>query len=269
MMGMNHAISGAAAWVAVTGTVPLLATGAYPLDPVGVVAGATVCAGAALLPDADHHSATISRSVPILGPLTARTIGAISGGHRHGAHSPVAVLLVAAAAWALTALTVPIDPIGRFDPGTVAIGAGIGTAALTAFAVKARDLVDSWLAAWLAGVALGLFILVVAPDQIAWFPLAVTLGFVAHLAGDALTTGGLPGLLWPWVPRPPEIVGDIPVLNRLWLPNGYVSLPLLGDTGSWREKAFGGLLTLYCTLGLGYELLRLVGADGFLTLLIA
>ncbi|MFF2496074.1 metal-dependent hydrolase [Agromyces sp. NPDC058064] len=261
---MNHAISGAAAWVAVTGAAPLLATGAYPLDPVGVVAGATVCAGAALLPDADHHSATISRSVPILGPLTARTIGALSGGHRHGAHSPVAVLLVAAAAWALTALTMPVEPIGGFEPGTVPIGAGIGTAALTAFAVKARDLVDSWLLAWLAGLALGLFIVLFAPEQVAWFPLAVTIGFVAHLAGDALTTGGLPGLLWPWVPRPPEIVGDIPVLKSLWLPNGYLALPLLGDTGSWREKAFGGLLTLYCTLALGYEVLRFLGLERLL-----
>ncbi|MFF2274018.1 metal-dependent hydrolase [Agromyces sp. NPDC058136] len=260
---MNHAISGAAAWVAVTGAAPLLATGVYPLDPIGVVVGATVCAGAALLPDADHHSATISRSVPVLGPLTARLVGALSGGHRHGAHSPVGVLVVAAAAWALTVFTVAVEPIGGFDPGTVAIGAGLGTAALTAFALKARDLVDSWIAAWLAGVALGLFIVVFAPEQIAWFPLAVTLGFVAHLAGDALTTGGLPGLFWPWVPRPPDIVDDIPVLNRLWLQNGYVALPILGDTGSWREKAFGGLLTLYCTLGLGYEVLRGVGLDRY------
>ena len=69
MMGVTHATSGAAAWIAITSTLPLVSSGAYPLDPVGVLAGTAVCAGAALLPDADHHSATIAHSVPIVGRL--------------------------------------------------------------------------------------------------------------------------------------------------------------------------------------------------------
>jgi membrane-bound metal-dependent hydrolase YbcI (DUF457 family) len=258
MMGITHATSGAAAWIAITSTMPALSLGAYPLDPVGVLVGTAVCAGAALLPDADHHSATIAQAVPGLGRLTAATIGTLSGGHRHGAHSPIALAIVAAGAWALTLLTLATEELG-----VIAIGAGVGAAALTCFGLKARGFVKTWSTAWVLGLLLGAFIVVFAPDQIAWFPLAVTVGFVAHLAGDFLTTGGLPGLLWPWVPRPPELLRPIPVLNRLWLPNGYIALPLLGDTGSIRESMFGAVLGLYCFSGFAYESLRGVGVDLF------
>lgn len=258
MMGITHATSGAAAWVAVTSALPVVASGVYPLDPVGVLAGAAVCAGAALLPDADHHSATIAQSVPVLGRLATGAIGELSGGHRHGAHSPVAVAIVAAAAWGLTFLRLPVEGLG-----TIAIGAGVGTAALTAFGVKARDFVRTWPMAWFVGALLGAFIVLAAPEQVAWFPLAVTVGFLAHLAGDFLTTGGLPGLFWPWVPRPPDLVDELPVLNRLWLRNGYVALPLVGDTGSFRETMLGTVLALYSFTGFGYEGLLVVGVDPF------
>ena len=132
---------------------------------------------------------------------------------------------------------------------------------LTCFGLKARDFVRTWTAAWALGAVLGLFIAVVAPEHVAWFPLAVTIGFVAHLVGDFLTTGGLPGLFWPWVPKPPEPLRPVPVLNRLWLPNGYVALPLLGDTGSIRETMLGAVLGLYCFVGFANEGLRLMGLD--------
>ncbi len=256
MMGVTHATSGAAAWIATTSTLPIVSLGAYPLDPVGVLAGTAVCAGAALLPDADHHSATIAHSVPFVGRLATATVGALSGGHRHGAHSPVGVAIVAAGAWTLTLATLATDPLG-----TVGIGAGIGAAALTAFGLKARDFVRTWPAAWALGALLGAFIVLFAPEQVAWFPLAVTLGFVAHLLGDLLTNGGLPGLFWPWVPRPPEALRPVPVLNRIWMPNGYVALPLLGDTGSWRETLLCGVLGVYCFAGVAHEGLRLLGVD--------
>lgn len=256
MMGLTHATSGAAAWIALTSTMPVLTTGAIPLDPIGVLAGAAVCAGAALLPDADHHSATIAQSVPVLGRLAAGTVGALSGGHRHGAHSAIAVALVAAAAWALTLLTITVD-----DVGPVAIGAGLGTAALTAFGLKARGFVKAWAAAWALGALLAAGIVVFAPEQIVWFPLAVMVGFIAHLAGDLLTTGGLPGVFWPWVPKPPAALRPIPLLNRLWLPNGYVAFPMLGDTGSLRETALGAALGLYCFAGFAYESMLVSGID--------
>lgn len=256
MMGVTHATSGAAAWIAITSTMPVITSGAYPLDPVGVLAGTAVCAGAALLPDADHHSATIARSVPLVGRLAAGTVGVFAGGHRQGAHSAIAIGVVAVAAWALTLITLETAQFG-----TVALGAGIGTAALTAFGLKARRYARSWPVAWVLGMLLGAFIVVFAPDQVGWFPLAVTVGFIAHLAGDFLTTGGLPGLLWPWVLRPPEQLRPVPVVNRIWLPNGFVALPILGDTGSYREALFGTLLALYCFAGFAHEGLVLAGVD--------
>ena len=121
----------------------------------------------------------------------------------------------------------------------------------------------TWAAAWALGALLGAFIVVFAPEQVAWFPLAVTIGFVAHLLGDFLTTGGVPGLLWPLVLRPPEHLRPVRVLNRMWLPSGHVALPLLGDTGSFREAMLGTVLGLYCAAGFAGECLRLVDVDLF------
>src|SRR5690625_6322995 len=63
-MGGHHAISGAAAWLALTGSASLggyrLGGGVLDLAGPEVLAGAVVAAGAALLPDIDHPSATIA-----------------------------------------------------------------------------------------------------------------------------------------------------------------------------------------------------------------
>src|SRR5579859_3401709 len=101
MMGPHHAACGAAAWVAVTtrlhadlapvtqalGLGPFAFDVGWPLvhaTPLGVVAGALVTAGAALLPDADHPSATIAHSLPPVSRALCAGIGAVSGGHRNG-----------------------------------------------------------------------------------------------------------------------------------------------------------------------------------------
>ena len=107
VMGVNHATSGAAVWFAATAALPSFGTHAYPLAAAGVLSGALVCAGAALLPDADHHSGTIAHSVPVVGKLVARSIEDASGGHRHGFHTILAGALV-------TLLAVLV---GRFTDG--------------------------------------------------------------------------------------------------------------------------------------------------------
>src|SRR3954465_4194048 len=93
-MGFTHATSGTAAWFAVTAALPAFGTGIAPLEPAGALAAAMVWAGAARLPDADHRSAAIAHSVPVLGPLVTDAIGDASGGHRHGAHTLLAAALV-------------------------------------------------------------------------------------------------------------------------------------------------------------------------------
>src|SRR5687768_7981296 len=87
-MGRTHALSGAALFTA--GTLAL------ELPAEQIVLGAVVCAGAAVLPDIDHHGSNISRT---FGPLTRGfgwAVGKVSGGHRNGTHSALGVALIAA-----------------------------------------------------------------------------------------------------------------------------------------------------------------------------
>ncbi|MET9934422.1 metal-dependent hydrolase, partial [Streptomyces sp. NPDC006324] len=71
MMGPAHSLSGAAAWL---GAGALAAAYDRPMPWPVLVVGALICAGAALAPDLDHKSATISRS---FGPLSKILCGII------------------------------------------------------------------------------------------------------------------------------------------------------------------------------------------------
>src|SRR5690606_30760854 len=92
MMGHAHATTGAAAWVAIT-TVGAEPLGLAPLGVEQILAGALVTAGAALLPDADHHSGTIAHSLPPLSNIVTSAVGTIAGGHRHATHSLLGILV--------------------------------------------------------------------------------------------------------------------------------------------------------------------------------
>ncbi|MDH2443688.1 metal-dependent hydrolase [Amnibacterium sp. CER49] len=245
-MGINHATSGAAVWFAATATLPVLGTDLFPLDPAGVLVGAFVCAGAALLPDADHHSGTIAHSVPVLGRLAAEAVETASGGHRHGAHTLAAGALVTALAVLVGRFTTVVPVLGR-----VPVGPAIATVALICFALKARGLVKRWATAWLLGLAAAVAVLMLSPDTAVWFPVAVGLGFVTHIAGDLLTVEGVPNPLWPIQPKPPRAWDATPLLRDVWKRNGYISVPVLGHAGSVRETLLGIVLGLYCVYAFG------------------
>lgn len=256
VMGINHATSGAAVWLAATATLPAFGTDLFPLAPAGVLAGTLVCAGAALLPDADHHSGTIAHSVPVLGRLVARSIEEESGGHRHGAHTLLAAALVTVGAVLLGRVTATLPILGL-----VPLGPAIATVALICFAVKARALVQHWGTAWLVGLAAAAAVLLFAPDTSAWFPVAVGLGFVTHLAGDLLTIEGVPSLLWPIQVRPPKAWRRTPGLRSVWKGNGYIAVPVLGHAGSVREHLLGVALGLYCVYAFGSVALQALHLD--------
>lgn len=253
-MGVNHATSGAAVWFAATAALPSFGTDAYPLHAAGVLSGAVVCAGAALLPDADHHSGTIAHSVPIVGRLVARGIADASGGHRHGFHTILAGALI-------TLLAVLIGRFSAAVPGLglVSVGPAIATIALIAFAVKARELVRSWSTAWGIGLAAAAGVVLFSPDNHTWFPIAVGLGFLTHIAGDMLTVEGVPSPTWPVQLTPPKVWARTPGLRAVWKRNGYVAVPLLGHAGSIRETILGTALGLYCVYALVIVLSRAVG----------
>lgn len=111
MMGPAHSLSGAAAWLGVGA----LATAMGHTMPWPVlVTGALICAGAALAPDLDHKSATISRAFgpisrglcEIIDRLSAAVYKATrgkgdprrNGGHRTLTHTWVWAVLVGAGA---------------------------------------------------------------------------------------------------------------------------------------------------------------------------
>ena len=261
MMGPHHAMTGAAAWIAVTATAGH-GLALFPVTPLGTLSGALLCAGAALLPDADHPSATVSQSVPVVGRLVTTGISRVSGGHRHGLHSVLAVYC----AWLIASGLTQLAWSPAWWPEPLGIGVAVMSAAIIAFAAKALNITrGSWGAAWLIGAGLATLITLYAPEQQDWFVVCFTLGYAVHLLGDLVTAGGLP-LFWPWVLPPPRIWSRAPELNALWTRGGNFALPMLGTSGSLREwlllipvTAYVGYGVLYASLdaaGVSLELVR-------------
>lgn len=240
MMGHGHATMGAAGWIALTATTTG-ATGLVPMEPAQVAAGALVTAGAALLPDADHHSGTIAHSLPPVSTVLTRVVGQASGGHRHGTHSLIGVLVCFALAWVLAPLRIDL-PWGLAPD--FQIGAWLLIVLMVAFAAKALRLTRGWKTSWLTAVTAGTVAVYFAPEHLWWLPLSVGMGALIHLLGDMLTIQGVP-LLWPLVPKPA-------VETPLWKKNGYFALPLLGTAGSGREWIFVMGLNAYI-LAVGIE----------------
>lgn len=265
MQGYSHALTGAAGWLAVTSSVsipvpdssPLLAGTDLPLaanligaTPEVALAGAIVCAGAALVPDMDHHSGTIAHSLPPLTNIACAGVETISGGHRHGTHSFLGVLAFTVLAWIASFFTVTIE--GR----TVAIGAGLIVVPLVAFAMKALrirlgrrgSVLNTSLGPWIVSLGTAGAATYFLDERWTWLPIAVGLGALIHCLGDALTVQGVPWL-WPWNPAPPKKLLSLPVVGSAakatWQTNGYFRFAVLGETTSAREAIFAGILALY------------------------
>lgn len=233
-MGHSHATTGAAAWFALTSSAAGL--GIVDMHPAAVIAGTVVTAGAALLPDADHHSGTIAHSLPPLSKAIASAVGEATGGHRHGTHSLIGVLVAFAASWALAPLRVDLPHVGEFQ-----VGAWVMVVLLVAFAAKSLRLTRGWASSWVVSVLGATAAVYYAPEQLWWLPFSVALGCLVHIAGDALTVQGVP-LLWPANPKPK-------VETPLWKRNGYFAVPILGTAGSAREWLFICAVDLYLIHG--------------------
>ncbi len=257
MMGGHHAASGAAAWVAVTSTTPI-AFGWYPVSEVGVMTGALVCAGAALLPDADHHNGTIAHSLPPVSEGVTKLVATVSGGHRNGTHSLLGIAVFTAIAWVMGLVSVRTEAFGD-----VLVGPGIMAVLLIAFAVRALKLTGQrrwW--TWSLSVSLAAAVAVFAPEEWYWMPFCVGLGCAVHILGDLLTTRGVP-LLWPLKFRSPTWVRRYRWMpfDDVWRDGGNISLPILGDAGSWREWVVMTPVSAYALLGVGWAALDQMGFD--------
>src|SRR5262249_62228368 len=79
MLGHDHALSGALAFVAVA---PLL-----PVSGTQLAVAAALTAGAGILPDLDEPGSTIARTFGFLTGSFAWIVHQLSGGHPKGTHS--------------------------------------------------------------------------------------------------------------------------------------------------------------------------------------
>ncbi|WP_286737558.1 metal-dependent hydrolase [Kocuria sp. UBA1838] len=273
MMGPSHAACGAAAWVALTGTYTVhladvsvpVGLGVMPVGDPGVITGALICAGAALLPDLDHPGGTVARSLPPLSTWVARAVGKLSGGHRRATHSLVGLLLIIVLALLSQRASVPVGDALRWNsfswPGTEGQAGEIPDAAaslpgqvwplaavlsvlLIACAVKVLAFVPDRLshANWIVGILLGAFVAVNPPQDPRWFVVAVGLGCAVHMLGDLLTTQGI-HLLWP-------LRTSLPLPTTFYKGRSFVRFPVLGNAGSAREIALLVPVTLYALAGL-------------------
>ncbi|VXC08765.1 metal-dependent hydrolase [Citricoccus sp. K5] len=270
MMGPHHAACGAAGWVLIAAdyAVPLgplagvgllgtssavvlpeaipLGFGLLPgITDLGILTGAIVAAGAALLPDADHRSASIAHSLPPVSEWICAAVGRVAGGHRNGTHSLLGLAAFTLIAWLLSLLAMPTTT------GTVQVGAGLGTVLLASFAVKALKFMPDRArkVPWLVAVPLGALAAFGSGDQGFWFVLAVALGVAVHIAGDMLTDGGC-NPFWPLKLRPPSTLPRTPLTRALWSSGGRMKLPVLGPTGSRREWAVAVVVSLVAVAGM-------------------
>lgn len=193
-MGPTHALSAAGVFLAASFPVSHYV---HHLGPLPAAIGTLVAAGAGLLPDLDHPSATPARAFGPISHTAARIVSHLSGGHRHGTHSLIGTSITAALAiaaylniWALTAVIwlcmglgiralwrQPKNrPNGRLDYRDVA---GLIHAAV-AFYVAYR----------LTHSGLDLSIV----------PAAVIIGYLVHLIGDSATESGV-NWLYPFSRR--------------------------------------------------------------------
>ncbi|RJL34225.1 metal-dependent hydrolase [Bailinhaonella thermotolerans] len=184
MMGHTHTLTGAVAWL---GATPLLAAAGFPLGPAEVVAGGLICAGAAMLPDLDHPSATIAQTY---GPVTwvlSRVVNWASGGHRKATHS----LLFAAAAGIGAQALADRTELGRnilifLMIGLALRGLGVG--------IPRKRIASAFVN---AGLTLGTMAALATFDlRYDWLGAAIALGCLAHIAGDCFTEKGCP-IFWP------------------------------------------------------------------------
>ncbi|MFD0665127.1 metal-dependent hydrolase [Thermocatellispora tengchongensis] len=199
MMGHTHALTGAAAWLAVA---PGLAALPYigestrviemgvmadALTPAEFLAGALVCAGAAMLPDLDHPSATIAQTFGPVTWLMSKVVAWVSGGHRGATHS----LVFAVATGFGAHLLANSYPLGRDILVVLMIGLALRAIGIGIPGKKIGSAMVN------IGLTVGLFVVFRSYEVgYAWLGLAIGVGCLVHVVGDCCTEKGCP-VLWP------------------------------------------------------------------------
>jgi membrane-bound metal-dependent hydrolase YbcI (DUF457 family) len=194
MMGPTHALSAGVVFIAVAFPI---SHNVHHLSPVSAAVGTVVAAGAGLLPDLDHPSATPARSFGPISRGAAWTIGKLGGGHRHGTHSFIGIAVFLALAIGST-----------YNMWTTAVAIwlciGLGVRALWKHPknrpngkLDYRDVAGLIHAAVAAFIAYQLARSGMDREVIPW---AIGIGYVVHLIGDSMTEMGV-NWFWPYPKR--------------------------------------------------------------------
>jgi membrane-bound metal-dependent hydrolase YbcI (DUF457 family) len=191
MLARDHALSGLIVWL---GAGPAFAQMVHhPLTVEQMLLGAACATGAAGLPDLDEPGSSPARSLGVASQAVSHGIRELAGGHRRATHSIVALCGGLLLTWWATGSTAGV----RGEAQAVIIG----VLCLLAFQMMGPRIVHGHT---LAGAAVGGaagYLAVTHPALMGvWLMWAFVGGMAAHIAGDALTHGGVP-LLWPAKPR--------------------------------------------------------------------
>jgi membrane-bound metal-dependent hydrolase YbcI (DUF457 family) len=112
MLGKAHMLIGASAFLTTAGLASELIQGQRLRSPE-LACGTVIAAGAALLPDLDCPTATISNCLRPLSRGLSRVTCRLAGGHREGTHSLAALTLTGALlAWSLGTRAAPYIAVG-------------------------------------------------------------------------------------------------------------------------------------------------------------
>lgn len=273
MMGPSHALSGAALWLG--GTATYTYTTGTQIDPIILIMGTAVAAGAAIAPDLDSSSATITKSFGIFGKLFYHITNGVSlllynltktkydsnieNGHRTLTHTVLAAIAAGLIVLGITSLPGSVT-IGDKTFLTGQLGAilclafflHLGQAGLFAPLIKkARAKVGPYI---LIIITLTLTTIIAAflptyDTGYQWLAIIVTVGYLTHILGDLITKKGVPAL-WP-----------IKIRGKRWYD---VSLPsaLRITTGGAVENAVllpaFGLITALGAIAHGAIMLNLI-----------
>lgn len=188
MMGRSHAWTGAAAGAAIL-AVPVVDPGLVPGFHLGLVPAGlalAVCAGAALLPDIDHPSSTVSRTYGPVTQVFSVIMAAVTGGHRRGTHSLAGIGVMAGMA-----------QVGLVYRHTWYLSAFLVVPLILALAGLVRLFRIPGILDDLAPIPLVLGLVYLTPFDLWYVPPALAAGALVHVLGDMITYQGCP-VLWPF-----------------------------------------------------------------------
>ncbi|RKT85260.1 LexA-binding, inner membrane-associated putative hydrolase [Saccharopolyspora antimicrobica] len=257
--GPTHAMSGLAAWAAVTALADSHALG--QLSPKTWVVGATLASGAALLPDIDHPKSTVASTFGAISRGASAGISGFSGflyrltrtkrdSDREGTHRGFTHTVV----FAVLAGLITTAIVQTSESAAVAIlmffFAGLAVRGIMHTWSSSSDAILITVASLLLTVACWAW----AGDQPtnpAAFGVAVMIGCIAHFIGDAITEQGCP-MLWP-----------VPLGGKTWYPVAPPK-PMRMRTGGKVEMALIGPGLTIAAVVLSSVVLYRIGAAPWL-----